>query len=169
MPDQDLITTRPGEVRDYDVSKSPQLQWVNHWARLLDTKFTIPGTEIRFGADFLMGLVPGAGDVLSMGFSAVLIATMAQHGASPMLVMRMLFNVALDTIVGTVPLLGNVFDLFYKANYRNAQLMREYYDEGKHAGSIWPILAGIAAFFAVLLAVTVWLLYWIATQLIAAF
>ena len=169
MTDQELASTRPGEVRDYDDGKSTELQWVNRWARLLDTKFTIPGTEIRFGADFLMGLVPGAGDLLSMGFSAVLIKTMAQHGASPILVLRMLANVALDTIVGTVPLLGNVFDLFYKANYRNAQLMREYYDEGKHTGPIWPVLTGIAVFFVVLLAVTVWLLYWIATRLIALF
>ena len=118
----------------------PQLQMVDTYSRLLDTKFRIPGTSIRFGLDFLMGLVPGAGSLLSMAFSGLLVTTMARHGASGMLAIRMLFNVALDTIVGFVPVLGNLFDLFYKANYRNLQLMREYYDEDKHQGSAWPVV-----------------------------
>ena len=56
-----------------------------------------------------------------------------------MLVVRMLGNVALDALAGTVPLLGDVFDLFYKANIRNLRLMREHYGEGKHSGSAWPV------------------------------
>ena len=109
-------------------------------SRLLDTKFHIPGTNIRFGADFLMGLVPGFGDAISLGISGLLIATMARHGASKRLVARMLGNVGLDALVGTVPILGNVFDLYYKANTRNVQLMREYYEHDKHRGSVWPIV-----------------------------
>lgn len=118
----------------------PQLKMVDTYSRLLDTKFRIPGTNTRFGLDFIMGLVPGAGSLLGMAFSGILITTMARHGASGMLAVRMLLNVALDTIVGFVPVLGNIFDLYYKANYRNLQLMREYYDEGKHQGSAWPVV-----------------------------
>lgn len=121
----------------------PQLKMVDGFSRLLDTKFKIPGTDIRFGLDFLLGLVPGAGDLVSLGMSGVLVTTMAKHGASPRLAARMLFNVALDALVGTIPILGNIFDLVYKANYRNAVLMREYYEEGRHTGSVWPVVMGV--------------------------
>ncbi|TWT93856.1 DUF4112 domain-containing protein [Stieleria varia] len=138
---------------------SPELAWVDSVSRLLDTKFRIPGTNTRYGVDFILGLVPGFGDALSMGFSGVLIATMARHGASPRLVARMLFNVALDTLVGSIPVLGNLFDLYYKANYRNAKLMREYYDDGKHTGSVWPLVIGILVVMGVLFAGSLYLCY----------
>lgn len=140
---------------------SDNLMWVDQMTHLLDTKFRIPGTNLRFGADFILGLVPGAGDLLSMGVSGVLISTMAREGASGRLVARMLLNVALDTIVGSVPVLGNFFDLFYKANRRNLLLMREHYVEGKHRGSVWPVVVGVFAFLAVLFVVTLVLMVWI--------
>ncbi|WP_116125876.1 DUF4112 domain-containing protein [Lewinella sp. IMCC34183] len=134
----------------------PQLQWVDTFSRLLDTKFRIPGTGTRFGLDFILGLVPGAGDIVSLGMSGTLVATMARHGASPRLVARMLVNVILDAFVGSVPILGNIFDLFYKANYRNAELMREYYEEGKHQGSVWPVVLAVIAAIVVLMILLVW-------------
>lgn len=137
------------------------MRWVDGFSRLLDTKFGIPGTHVRFGADFLLGLVPGVGDAISLGLSGLLIATMAKHGASTRLVLRMLSNVGLDAVVGTVPILGNLFDLFFKANTRNLDLMRQYYDEDKHTGSAWPILLAIAlvlvAVFAVVLLILAFL------------
>jgi hypothetical protein len=136
----------------------PQLEWVDGFSRLLDTKFKIPGTDIRFGADFLLGLVPGAGDMVSLAMSGVLVATMAKNGASGMLAAKMLFNVALDALVGTIPILGNIFDLFFKANYRNAVLMREYYDEGEHQGSVWPVVIGVLIGLVVVFGLVVWAL-----------
>lgn len=134
----------------------PQLKWVDGASRLLDTKFRIPGTDMRFGVDFLLGLVPGAGDLVSLGMSGVLVATMAKNGASPRLAAKMLFNVALDAIVGSVPIVGNIFDLVYKANYRNAVLMREYYEEGQHQGSVWPVVIGVLIGLLVIFALVVW-------------
>lgn len=134
----------------------PELKWVDGFSRLLDTKFKIPGTDIRFGADFLLGLVPGAGDLISLGMSGVLVATMAKNGASGMLVARMLVNVALDALVGTIPVVGNIFDLVYKANYRNALLMREYYEEGEHQGSVWPVVLGVVITMVAIFALTIW-------------
>lgn len=139
-------------------SSRSELRWIDNWADLLDTKFEIPGTKVRFGADFILGLLPGIGDAISLGFSGVLVATMARHGASPLLVARMLINVLLDAIVGSVPILGNVFDLFYKANLRNANLLREHYEEGKHRGSVWPLVIGIVATIALAIGGLVWLL-----------
>ena len=134
---------------------SAAMAWVDRCSRLLDTKFQIPGTNIRFGLDFLLGLVPGTGDVLSMAFSGLLIATMAKHGASGRLVARMVINVMIDAICGAVPLLGNVFDLFYKANYRNALLMREYYDHDRHKGSAWPVVAIVISIFLLAILITI--------------
>lgn len=142
----------------------PALRWVDGYSRLLDTKFRIPGTKIRFGVDFLLGLVPGAGDAISLGLSGILIATMARNGASPKLVLRMLGNVGLDALVGTVPILGNVFDLFFKANQRNLLLMRQYYDEDRHRGSVWPVLMVIVVGIASLLAMILVSLVWLASQ-----
>jgi hypothetical protein len=135
-------------------SAAKELAWVGMMTRLLDTQFRIPGTRVRFGFDFIMGLIPGAGDLVSMGFSGVLIAIMAKNGASGMLVSRMLINVLLDTVVGSVPILGNFFDLFYKANYRNLKLMNEHYQEGKHSGSVWPLVLGVIAVFLCLFVLT---------------
>lgn len=152
------ITNQP-VLTDSQRASSPDLAWVDTFSRALDTRFRFPGTNVRFGADFLLGLVPGLGDVLSMAFSGLLIVTMAKNGASAKLVARMLVNVLFDTLVGSIPVLGNIFDLFYKANYRNLELMREYYDGGKHRGSVWPLVAGIVAFLLVLLGITTWLIF----------
>ncbi|MGB7345277.1 MAG: DUF4112 domain-containing protein [Pirellulaceae bacterium] len=137
-PDDDQLILTPQQRE-----ASPQLRWVDGVTRLLDTKFRIPGTQTRFGADFLLGLVPGLGDVISMGFSGMLLATMAKNGASGRVVARMLVNVALDTVIGSIPVLGNLFDLYFKANTRNLVLMREYYEHDKHRGSAWPVVAGV--------------------------
>ena len=147
-PDKPILTEQQRQI--------PQLRWVDTFSRVLDTKFRLPGTDVRFGLDFILGLVPGAGDILSLGMSGTLVATMARHGASPRLVARMLVNVVLDALVGSIPLLGNVFDLFYKANYRNAELMREYYEEGKHRGSVWPVVLAVIASILVVMIILVW-------------
>lgn len=138
-----------------------QLQWVDRYTGLLDSKFGIPGTNLRFGVDFILGLVPGAGDLMSLGLSGVLVATMAKHGASPLLVLKMLFNIALDATVGSIPILGNIFDLFYRANTRNLNMMRAHYEQGKHSGSIWPALITIAVVLSVIAAAMIWVLSWL--------
>lgn len=135
----------------------PQLAWVDGFGRLLDTRFRIPGTDIRFGLDFILGLFPYAGDIISLIFSGLMIATMARHGAGGMLVVRMLGNVALDALVGTIPLLGDLFDLYFKANVRNLRLMREHYGEGKHRGSAWPVILTVLALILAMLALVSWL------------
>ena len=136
--------------------KRSRLAWVERWTDLLDTKFAIPGTNIRFGADFLLGLIPGVGDSISLGFSGMLIVNMAKYGASSQLIVRMLLNVLLDTTLGSIPLLGNVFDLFYKANQRNLRLMQEHYEEGKHSGSAVPLLILVAIVLLLAIGAMLW-------------
>lgn len=135
----------------------PQLAWVDTFSRFLDTRFRIPGTKVRFGADFFLGLIPYAGDVVSLGLSGVMIATMARHGASGILIARMLGNAALDATIGAIPILGDLFDLVYKANIRNLQLMREHYGEGKHKGSAWPVVIAIVLIILGILILVGWI------------
>ena len=137
----------------------PEFGWIDSLTRLMDTKFRIPGTKIRFGGDFLMGLVPGAGDLLSFGISGILILAMTRHGASSRVVAKMLGNVALDTVVGSIPILGNIFDLTYKANTRNINLLKEHYEEGKHRGSVLPLLIGVAIALIATFVLMIWLVW----------
>jgi len=111
------------------------LQWVKRISHLLDSQFVIPGTKIRFGLDPLFSLFPVVGDVLTYLISGALIYTMYNQGASRKVVIKMVLNSTLDAIVGTIPVVGTVFDLFYRSNDRNVRLLHEHYLEGKHQGS----------------------------------
>ncbi|HEU4721136.1 MAG TPA: DUF4112 domain-containing protein [Gemmatimonadaceae bacterium] len=92
-------------------------------ARLLDSAVRVPGTGIRFGADALLGLVPGLGDVAGAALAGYLVILAQRLGAPRAVVLRMLANVAVDTVGGTVPLLGDLFDVAYKSNTRNLALL----------------------------------------------
>lgn len=95
-------------------------------ARLLDTAVRVPGTSIRFGLDAVLGLVPGIGDFAGAALSGYVILTAARAGAPNTLLARMLANVGLDTLVGAVPLLGDLFDVAFRANVRNAALLDDW-------------------------------------------
>ena len=92
-------------------------------ARLLDSAARVPGTSIRFGADAVLGLVPGLGDVAGAALAGYLVLLAQRLGAPRAVVLRMLGNVAVDTIGGTVPLIGDLFDVAYKSNLRNLALL----------------------------------------------
>jgi hypothetical protein len=117
-----------------------EFKYLDRLSDLLDSRFRMPGTDIRFGLDFLVGLVPYAGDLVTFAFSGLLVASMARHGASGMVALKMTGNILLDAVVGSIPMLGDLFDLKFKANRRNYHLLREHYREGKHQGSAWPVI-----------------------------
>jgi len=94
--------------------------------RLLDSAVQIPGTRYRVGFDALVGLVPGIGDAIGAVFSTFIVFQAARMGASKSTLARMMGNVALDTIVGEIPLLGDLFDAGWKANTRNLSLLEEH-------------------------------------------
>jgi hypothetical protein len=103
-----------------------QLERLRTMARLLDTAFRVPGTRHRFGLDALIGLVPGIGDAIGAIFSTAIIFQAARLGAPQSVLVRMFGNVSIDTIVGEVPLLGDLFDFGWKANTRNLALLEEH-------------------------------------------
>ncbi|MEQ8847634.1 DUF4112 domain-containing protein [Botrimarina sp.] len=95
-------------------------------AYLLDDVFRIPGTNIRFGWDSIIGLVPGVGDAATTLIALAPVATAWKLGGSRWLIARMLGNVAIDATVGAIPLAGDAFDLFFKANRRNARMLEKF-------------------------------------------
>lgn len=116
-------------------------------ARLLDSAVRIPGTDIRIGLDPILGLIPGFGDLAGAALAGWIVTTSARLGAPRPVLARMLLNVAVDAIVGTVPLLGDLFDVSLRANVRNAALLDRHLADPAAArkGSIAVTIGAAAA------------------------
>jgi hypothetical protein len=134
--------------------KSPaSIDRVRTLARLLDSAVTIPGTKIRFGADSIIGLIPGLGDVAGAVLSGYIVLVATQLGASAPVVTRMLLNIGTDTLVGSIPVLGDLFDVAWKSNQKNVALLEEHLGAGVETRrkSSW-IVTGVVVAAIVLLA-----------------
>ncbi len=97
-------------------------------ARFLDSAVRVPGTNIRFGADALLNLIPGVGTLTSKGMSAYLIWEARRLGVPMSTLVRMVGNVGVDFAISAVPLVGWVGDVFYRSNLRNMKLLRDHLD-----------------------------------------
>lgn len=106
-------------------------------ARLMDSSFAIPGTNIRMGADALLNLIPGLGLVATKGVSAYLIYEARRLGAPPSLIARMIGNVGVDFVISAIPVVGWVGDVFYRANNKNIALLRRHLDQVYPGSAVW--------------------------------
>lgn len=106
-----------------DPAAMARLGGVTRLARWLDTALRIPGTRIRFGVDALLGIVPGVGDAIGALIGGYIVWAAVRAGAPRLVIGRMLANIAVDAIVGAVPVAGTIFDVAYKANRRNAKML----------------------------------------------
>ncbi len=97
---------------------------VERLASLLDDRFRIPGTDVRFGLDSLIGLIPVVGDLFTAGAGAVILGWAVKLQVRRRTILRMVLNLFVDWLLGSVPLIGDLFDLSFKANLRNVELMR---------------------------------------------
>lgn len=95
-------------------------------AKLMDSAITVPGLRLRIGADAILGLVPGIGDAASGLIGAYLIYEAHRLGAPKRALARMAVNLALDTAVGSIPVAGDVWDFFFRANDRNMQILARH-------------------------------------------
>lgn len=100
-----------------------RLDRIRRVARLMDARYGIPGTRYRIGLDGLIGLIPGIGDGVGLAVSGWMIAEAVQAGARRRTIARMVGNAALDGVVGSVPLVGDLFDFAFKSHQRNAALL----------------------------------------------
>ncbi|WP_244630993.1 DUF4112 domain-containing protein [Aureimonas sp. ME7] len=101
---------------------------LNALARLMDTAIRVPGTNIRFGADALIGLVPGIGDAGGALIGLFIVNEARRLGVPPHKLARMVANIGVDALVGAVPLAGDVFDVYFKAHKRNIRIILDHFD-----------------------------------------
>jgi hypothetical protein len=112
-----------------NLTRAQRLARLDALAQLLDIAFIVPGTNIRYGLDGLIGLIPVVGDLITTAISLWLVNEARALGAPWHVTARMLGNVALDGAVGMVPLAGDAFDVMFRANVRNMRLLRRWMDK----------------------------------------
>lgn len=108
------------------MSHEERLEQVRWLAGLMDDRYVVPGTRVRFGWDSILGLFPGLGDALTSIISLLIVHHAWQTGASPFTLARMVANVAADFLLGSIPFAGDLFDVAFKANRRNARLLEQH-------------------------------------------
>lgn len=117
------------EVLDKEPSSRDSVAWLAWW---LDEAFRIPGTRFRIGLDAIVGLIPGIGETITLILQCAVVFTAVLNYPVPYpVVARMVINIWIDSLFGAIPLLGDVFDLFFKANTRNIRLLKEVETYGK--------------------------------------
>jgi len=124
----DFATANPfgNLTRDQRVARLEAL------AKLLDVAFILPGTKVRYGIDGIIGLIPVVGDIIATALSLWLVREARALGAPWHVTARMLGNVVIQGTVGTVPLAGDAFDVLYRANMRNARILRRWLETQPH-------------------------------------
>ncbi|HYW20934.1 MAG TPA: DUF4112 domain-containing protein [Nodularia sp. (in: cyanobacteria)] len=107
-------------------TQAPTLKRLRQLSRILDKAVTIPGTSIRIGLDPLIGFIPLGGDVLGIILSSYIVIEAARLGVPKAILSKMVLNVIIDGLVGTVPIMGDLFDFIWKANDSNLKLLEEH-------------------------------------------
>jgi hypothetical protein len=108
-------------------SRAAALDRLDMMATVFDTAVLIPGTNIRFGVEAVLRLIPGIGDFAASALSAYLLYEASRLGVPKLLLVRMAANVILEGAVGTVPVAGDAFDIYFRANRRNVALLRKHF------------------------------------------
>jgi hypothetical protein len=132
---------RPRNKKGGAAFSDENLDYLSH---LLDDFIRIPGTPIRFGLDGIVGFIPGIGDLLGGLASTIIILAAWARGVPRVTVARMVMNVAIETAVGSLPVVGNLFDIAWRANRRNYRLLeRSTREPEKHSASSWLFFGGL--------------------------
>jgi len=145
------------------------LLWFRQLADLLDARFRIPGTNIRFGLDPVLSIIPGFGDLASPAFTVALLVQAVYQGVPRVIMLRMLITALLDALIGAVPVVGAVGDVFYRANLRNLALLERHSRPGvrpTRGDRVFVIIA--AAVFGLVILVPVALALWLTVLLWSA-
>ncbi len=136
---------------------------LRRWAVLLDSAFKVPGTNIRFGLDAIIGIVPGLGDLVAPVFTLILLGTALKMRVPAVVLARMVLIAGIDMLIGLVPVAGDIGDVFWKADLRNMALLERYARPGvaPTRGDYWFVLGCIGVVIVIALVpflILVWLL-----------
>ncbi len=149
MPDKVHIP----EVIEPDEKLPQDLVALRRFAFFMDEAFVLPGTRIRVGFDALIGLIPGIGDIIGSLLSTWIIAGALRHRVPTPIIVRMVFNIAVDLIFGAVPVAGDIFDFLFEENMKNMRLLEKHRDRRRPPRSTAAIAAtalAILLFFVLL-------------------
>jgi len=144
-------------------SDARTLAALRKWSVFLDSAFRVPGTNLTFGFDPILGLIPGLGDLTTPFFAALLLLHAVRLRIPRVVQVRMLINAAIDLAIGVIPFLGDFFDFGWKANVRNLALLERYARPGTTASRgdwlfVLGVIAVLAAVAVIPLLFTAWLL-----------
>lgn len=162
-PFQDPI--RPPRIQYAD---SPRLLKIRYMSRLLDQSIVLPG-GFKIGLDPLIGLIPGLGDIVATGLSFYIVYQAARLGIPKRILARMCGNIIIEGLVGEIPLIGDIFDAVYKANYRNAQLVELHHSPAHEERSVVRVLAWIVMWYLGVMIITLMMAILVLAGLIAAY
>jgi len=156
------VQQRATRLRPLTAAQEQRLKALKHISRLLDSAFVVPGTEVRVGLDPIVGLVPGLGDLVSPLFAIAVLWQSRDLGIPRVVQLRMIFNVAIDSLVGMLPLAGDLFDFAWKANDRNYALLERYaYEHRRPSASDWLFVTGLTVVLLAIAAVPFLLAGWL--------
>jgi ABC-type antimicrobial peptide transport system permease subunit len=142
------------------------LSWLRWWADLLDTRFRVPGTNVRFGVDPILSLIPGLGDLASPAFTLLLLVQGLRQRVPKVVIARMILNALVDALIGIVPIAGTVGDVFWRANTANLALVERHARPGRAPSrGDYLFVFGAAAVFGLLALVPFLLGIWIAAMI----
>ena len=156
----------PRRLRSLSPGMQARLELLRQWSTRLDSAFQVPGLRVRFGWDPLLGLVPGLGDLVTPLYSIAVLVTAVQLGIPRVVQLRMLVNVIVDALIGAIPLLGDLFDVAWKANDWNMRLLeRHAWEERAPAWGDWLFVGAVAIAMLAVVIVPLLLVWFVAASL----
>jgi hypothetical protein len=143
------------------------LAWLRWWAELLDSKFRIPGTRIRFGIDPILSIIPVLGELSTPMFTALVLTQALRRRVPPVVIVRMIVNALIDAAIGAVPVAGTVADVFWRANNVNLALLERHLQRARQPTKsdyvvFWLVvgLFGLAVGFLAIVGLWMALQFW---------
>ncbi len=171
--EQELIDRRRPDLQNPRIPELAELQWIARW---MDSLVEIPGLRTRVGLDSILGLVPGLGDFGATLISLYILQAASRQGVSRLTMTRMGFNILLDLGLGSIPVVGDVFDVYWKANLRNVALLENHLQTNPKAAQRlrrgdWLFLCGMIVVLLLFLVGSVTVTYltvtWLGKQLLS--
>lgn len=158
-----IVVSRAGE-------SVPRISDLEQLARWMDSYFEIPGSGIRFGFDAIIGLFPGAGDTLTAFVSLYILNAASRYGVPRVTILRMAFNVVIDLVIGSLPVVGDLFDIAWRSNSRNVALLKAHAsatpgEVGRVRRGDWLFVGAISIVILGVLAVALTTTYWIVVSI----
>lgn len=126
------------------MSRQDYIAFARLLAQVLDRSIRVPGTDIRIGLDPIIGLIPGFGDAVASLAGSMILFLAAQLHVPKIVLVRMSFNIALNGLIGSIPLLGDIFSVWFQSNVKNVELLERHVEEGRTSTlADWTFVIGL--------------------------